>query len=173
MPAFCPNGAFHSEDGSYCTLLLRDKNGCIVGTTKVDNADFKKISRFSWSLDKEGYARNNRAGGRLHKVILGTSGRKAIVDHIYGDRLDNRRSKLAIVSQSVNNHHRPMKRNNKSGAVGVIFVPRIEKWMAYIGAGRKRHHIGYFHSFDDAVMARDQKARELFGPFAHTNSTYA
>lgn len=170
MPAHKPNDVIR-RDG-YCELVLRDKTGAEVGRAKVGEEDLTRVAPFSWCLDHEGYARNTRAGGRMHRLILGAA-RGQLIDHESEDKLDNRRTNIRFASQSQNIHHRARKANNKSGAIEVIWRSHLGKWQAFIGADRKRYHVGYFNVFDDAIAARDRRAIELFGDYAYANAAAA
>lgn len=81
------------------------------------------------------------------------------IDHIDGDRANNRISNLRAVSQAENN--RNMKRfcTNTSGLVGVCWDESRGKWMARITVGSKYKHLGRFDDFNDAAKAR--KAAEI------------
>ena len=48
-----------------------------------------------------------------------------------------------------------MKKNNKSGYVGVIWHIRNKKWGANIGVNNKLKQIGSFPTIEEAVLARD------------------
>lgn len=56
---------------------------------------------------------------------------------------------------------------NTSGFRGISFHKSKAKWKAYIKKDGKFYHLGYFDVFDDAKVARDTKAQELFGDFAY------
>lgn len=45
-------------------------------------------------------------------------------------------------------------RNNTSGHPGVGWYPRTKKWRAYVRAGGKLVHLGYFDNIDEAIAAR-------------------
>lgn len=81
------------------------------------------------------------------------------VDHINGDRADNRRENLRIVRRSENLKNRRMSSRNTSGHTGVRWVPHANKWSARIEADGKPIHLGYFASIEDAIAAR--KAAEV------------
>ena len=58
-----------------------------------------------------------------------------------------------------------LRRNNTSGVPGVEWVPRKGSWQATICFKGKRHYLGSYKRFDDAVKARKQGEREFFDPF--------
>lgn len=76
------------------------------------------------------------------------------IDHINGDRSDNRLSNLRPADRSINGRNQGIPIHNSSGVMGVHWMERIKKWQARIMASGKRLHLGYFENFDDAVKAR-------------------
>jgi HNH endonuclease/AP2 domain len=82
------------------------------------------------------------------------------IDHINGDRDDNRWINLRQVTASVNMKNLPLPRTNKSGTPGVIWHKRDEKWQASIKVDRRTVHLGYFESKQDAIAARKVAERQ-------------
>lgn len=76
------------------------------------------------------------------------------IDHIDGDRMNNRIENLRDVSQSENMHNSKKPKNNSSGFPGVSWSTRDQKWMAYIKVNNRRINLGYFEDINDAVQAR-------------------
>lgn len=82
------------------------------------------------------------------------------IDHIDGDRSNNRIENLRLVSRSGNNQNRGVQRNNTSGATGVSFDSYRSRWAARIQSNGKQISLGRFHSFNEAVRAyADAKAK--------------
>lgn len=83
------------------------------------------------------------------------------IDHVNGNRSDNRIVNLRIASHSENMHNRKADRDNKSGAKGVCWNKWRGKWMAYSNG----KHVGYFNtkeSADKAVrVVRERLHREF------------
>ena len=48
-----------------------------------------------------------------------------------------------------------IRKDNKSGVVGVSYYSKTRVWTAYISINNTRKHIGYFDSIEEAVQARD------------------
>ena len=89
------------------------------------------------------------------------------VDHINGIRLDNTISNLRWVSNQQNCYNRSVSIRNTSGVKGVTWSKDKKRWRAIITFNCKMIHIGYFINLDDAKIARQQKACELFGEFVN------
>lgn len=76
------------------------------------------------------------------------------IDHINGDRLDNRISNLRDVEQFVNmQNQRKAMRGNKSGFLGVTFVERTGRYVSQIKTGDKSTYLGSFSSPEEAHSA--------------------
>ena len=55
--------------------------------------------------------------------------------------------------------------NNSSGVTGVHWVKQQQRWAATIGFKGKRHFLGLFERFDDAVVARQEAEQQYFDAF--------
>ena len=55
--------------------------------------------------------------------------------------------------------------NNTSGVPGVDWLAKKQRWRASICFKGRRHYLGCYQNFDDAVQARKQAEEELFLPF--------
>lgn len=94
---------------------------------------------------------------RAHRVIWsivhGDLG-DLTVDHINGNRSDNRIVNLRLVSHRENTKNCPLKSNSNAGHFGVRKNRR--RWIARITADGREVHLGSFKTFGDAVRARRQ-----------------
>lgn len=84
------------------------------------------------------------------------------VDHINGDRLDNRISNLRVVDDAGNARNRGMDSRNTSGRIGVYWHKSQKRWWAMITVSRRRKSLGYFDTIEDAAKARET-AERMFG----------
>lgn len=87
---------------------------------------------------------------------------KEQVDHINGNRSDNRWVNLRQVSNLENARNRSASRNNKSGVTGVYWDKQRSKWRARIKVGEKKIELGAFSDIREAERAR-KNAEVNFG----------
>jgi hypothetical protein len=91
----------------------------------------------------------------------------AQIDHLNGNRGDNRWRNLRAASASMNSRNSARRLDNKSGMSGVSWARREQRWRARINdIEGKEVYLGYFKSFEDAVSAR--KSAELMHGY-HVN----
>ncbi len=74
------------------------------------------------------------------------------IDHINGNKLDNRIANLRPVDRYGNDQNAGLRVDNKSGFSGVFFA--ANKWTAYIRHHDKQIHIGSFDTIHEAAAAR-------------------
>ena len=80
--------------------------------TLVDDDVFEAVKQYKWRCDNYGYvARYTTVDRRditikLHNVVIGHAPKPKVVDHISGDKLDNRRENLRFASQRLNHLNR-------------------------------------------------------------------
>jgi len=147
----------------------------------VDDEDYEWLSKFKWQINTldgdDRYAKTSiwnvmtkkTDSFYMHRMIVGANKRQQ-VDHINGDRLDNRRSNLRICLGKEN--QRNMGLRNGYSTKGVHYMKKRSHlsapWQAYITVDRKRKHLGYYETENDAQKAYNVAAIEYFGEFART-----
>lgn len=89
------------------------------------------------------------------------------VDHINGDRSDNRWSNLRLASRSQNNCNSGRRRNNTSGHKGVRFHKKAGKWMAEARINGERIYLGLFDTAEAASEAYSDHAQKTHGEFLY------
>jgi hypothetical protein len=82
------------------------------------------------------------------------------IDHINGEKADNRILNLREVTRRENSKNRSLRSDNQTGAVGIS--ERRGKWLARIQAGDKNVCLGTFATKDEAIAAR-ARAQVLLG----------
>lgn len=83
------------------------------------------------------------------------------IDHINGDRLDNRASNLRDVPHSVNNRNMSANRRNTSGVMGVHFNRATGKWVASIKGGGRMTNLGYYSTIEEAAAVRREAEKRF------------
>jgi hypothetical protein len=132
-----------------------------VHTVKYDAADFALIEPFAWCLTA-GYA-YNRSAGYLHRHLMGLRpGDKRQVDHINGDRLDNRRVNLRVVTEQENKRGYRTARAS-SGHRGVVWDKRNQRWRVQVQRNKRAYHGGRYDDLADAVRAAEELRRRVLG----------
>lgn len=84
------------------------------------------------------------------------------IDHIHHDTLDNRKSKLRIVTKSENQQNRKIGKRNKSGVLGVHYNKRSKRWIARIGINGNKKELGKFINKEDAIKARKEAEKKYY-----------
>lgn len=146
----------------------------IKKTSKFSNI---KIGQIAGYIDIEGY-RNIKLHKNIYKahqlVVLYEKGYlpeypEFEIDHINGNKSDNRMDNLRVVTQRENCFNRSINSNNTSGYKGSYYKPRSKNWNSSTMADKKYYYLGTFNTKEEAAKAYDIAAIELFGEFANTN----
>lgn len=146
----------------------------------VDDADYPILSQYKWCINGGYAARGYHHNGKLHiekmhHRILGHAPPGFIVDHINGNRFDNRRVNLRFITQQQNTFNSARKipkliGAHNSGYKGVTWRNDRNKWRATITKDGKRTYIGLFDTKFEAACAYNERALELFGKYARLNN---
>lgn len=139
----------------------------------VDNLDATLIAGFQWSLTGGGYVQAWRGNWHvyLHRLIAG-AGSGEQVDHINGDKLDNRTANLRIATHSENGSNRGPDRRRlgtSSDYKGVHWDKKRERWVVNIHANGHTRYLGRFTDENNAARAYNAAAVEQWGEFARLN----
>ena len=108
-----------------------------------------------------------RKAFKLHRLIAMTfipnPNNKPIVDHIDGNKTNNQIDNLRWASKSENGMNRKLHSNNKSGFTGIY--TGNNKFRAELKLNNKKYCLGTFNTLEEAIQARVNKSKELFGEF--------
>ena len=160
-----------SDDGKSCIIFFLDGSSFII-----DSSDFPAVSEHTWWKSKRGYpvmktSRRSEEGQKtvtLHRFLMQPPP-SCDVDHISGDKMDNRRCNLRICSHQQNMYNQKMRNTNTSGYYGVSLLKSVGRYEAYIHNCGKKIYLGLFSSAEEAACARDKAAYRLYGRFAKLN----
>lgn len=93
------------------------------------------------------------------------------IDHINGDRTDNRITNLRNCTHTQNCRNCKIRKNNTSKCVGVHWDKNNRKWQASIKVNYVSIHLGRFDDIEDAKQARIEAENKYYGEFAPSNRT--
>ena len=143
--------------------------------TIVDDEDYEYLMQWKWHCNDGGYAVRRTPKGpvqavRMHRQLLNAPDGLE-VDHINGNRLDNRRCNLRLVTRSQNqiNRARPIDSKSKYKGVSYDWIRRIPAWKALIRVDGKVVRIGLFKTEREAALAYNEAAKKYHGEFARLN----
>lgn len=140
------------------------------GDFLFDEIDLPLIQAHTWHLGKRGYPATHIDGKTkvLHRLLFPEAAGYE-VDHINGDKLDNRRSNLRLCTHQQNAFNQGRRRTNTSGYIGVSYVRGQGCFEAYIHHHGRKHHLGLFPDAAMAARTRDCIAKMLFKEYARLN----
>ena len=148
---------------NYAVINTYDKNCNIKNKTKIDLEDLEKVLSKKWRCSNNGYIKSND-NLLLHRFIMDCPKDK-VVDHINGDKTDNRKSNLRICSQSENLRNSKISKDNNSGYKGVSFHKASGKWRARITVNKDTKYLGLFKDKEKAIKVRKEAENKYFGEY--------
>jgi len=168
------------------TFRIIKRDGIVLDVL-VDDEDWDTVSRLHWHMaggkGSVGKYVVNNDGVYLHRLIAfrvglllslrveqGQRGKWAqSVDHINGDKLDNRRENLRLRArpEQMRNPNDNLRSTNRSGYRGVSFVARRVRrdgggkpWMAYVTVNYVTKNLGWYATVEEAAEARRRWDKE-------------
>lgn len=95
------------------------------------------------------------------------------IDHINGDRLDNRWVNFREVTQDENSRNhggQPNRRTSRYRGIKRVKGSQINPWMARGMVDRKEIYLGVFPTQEEAFAARVKWEKEMFGSYCTSSS---
>ncbi len=142
----------------------------------VDDADYAALSYFKWcatnqlytfyALTSIGSTKSDHRPVYMHRLLLRPA-KGFEVHHIDGNGLNNQRSNLALLTRKQHRNFNGPERANTTGFKGVGRLG--SKFLAQIGKDGRHYYLGLFKTPEEAALAYDRKALELFNGLTYLN----
>lgn len=161
---------------THAEVILKGGQVCLVSLEDADDVD-----QFGWALSCNGYAEGHgkdpkfkKLSRLMHRYILRHEVVKRpnmSIDHINGNKLDNRRENLRLTDQSLNSFRQRRPNAGGEGASGFIGV-RLENlvkhkpWRASIRCRDTVYNLGRYATMEEALAARRAAEIRFFGEFS-------
>lgn len=152
-------------------------------TAIVDEDDFYWLDQWNWQgfTDSDGntYAFRSRRSQKnkdkgltsrayMHRIIMRTEDPNIFIDHINGNRLDNRKANLRLCTATENTYNKRPKDNCSSIYKGVSFDKERQLWKASLRTNKTRIS-KRFKTEVDAAKWYDMQALKHHGEYAYLN----
>jgi hypothetical protein len=154
------NTDFIKDDDGNPILEIRDE------IVFIDEDKYQDIMRYSWYINKNGYVVSHNPYMLLHRYVMSAE-KDSVIDHINGNKKDNREINLRTSTPALNSHNKIKSGNTSSRYIGVS--KKDTKFQAAITKDGKRYYLGYFNHQKEAAEAYNKKALELYGGYARLN----
>jgi len=147
----------------------------------VDDEDYEELSKHKWYAQTKRfvqyakracYKNGDQITISMHRIITNCPDGMQ-VDHINHNGLDNRKENLRICTNQENSRNQMKHISTTLGMVKGVVISKCIKskpYKARIRYNGKAKDIGYFATIEEAALAYDKKALELFGQYAQLNN---
>lgn len=137
-------------------------NRRILVGSEVGCLDFRDylVTRFK--------GKNHKVHRIIFEMFYGPIPMDYQIDHINGNRNDNRIENLRLATKFQNKWNTCRPKRNTSGFKGVSFHKSANKWRVEIRAFGKAKYIGLFSTAEEAYAARLAAEQKMHGEFAPT-----
>lgn len=147
------------------SLALIEGGWCMMSGMRAETGADAYVSYWSASTKQH---------GPLRRLIADVTDDGLHVGHWNDDPMDCRRENLVVVTPAQRSYrNRKIKSRNgvppTSAFKGVSWHKRGEKWTAMIHGGGRARYLGLYVREEEAALAYDDAARELFGEHARLN----
>lgn len=130
-----------------------------IFTNKVFRGPRAKKNDITGSLTTFGYKvisvdKVSHYAHRLAWIFMFKRSANIFIDHINGDRTDNRISNLREVTKEMNGKNTKIRKNNTSGCSGVSWVEGSRKWWVRASVKGERKNFGLYEDLETAIHIR-------------------
>lgn len=142
--------------------------------TIIDDEDYGYLNQWNWYFGGGDYTgsyviRKSPEGTRyIHRELMHPK-KGEYVDHINGNKLDNRKKNLRIVdgTQNLANMHKT--RVGSSKYKGVQWRKDTKMWRVRVKVYGQEIHGGYYYDEKEAAKAYNRIAKDVFGQHSYLN----
>ena len=150
----------------------------------------QKTGILSWKKAKSNRVKENNVVGSLSSnggLVIGFNGKTYLVhrviwlyvygympkliDHINGDRTDNRLCNLREADYAKNNQNAKLSKTNTTGVKNIHIDKRTGKWCVQVRAFGIKKHFGVFSDFFEACCCAFSTRNRLHKEFANHGNT--
>lgn len=89
-----------------------------------------------------------------------------LIDHINGNRTDNRASNIRSCNKYENSWNSKIRKDNKSGVKGVSWNKCASKWQAIISVNGVKKYLGLYEDVKSAELIIKKERERLHGEFS-------
>lgn len=132
-----------------------------------DKEDYHTIKKYCWHIGSNNYIVAYHSINKnisLHKLILGEKD-DMIIDHINGNKFDNRKCNLRFCNASQNAINSFRKNRKYSTKTGVTYDISRRKWVANLKYNKQNFKIGRYDTEEEAISARELFENKICGEF--------
>lgn len=142
---------------------------------------------FIWSNSEKNGHRIGREAGCISKIgyrVLKVEGERILahrlawfihyseepprmIDHVNGNKTDNRIDNLRAATHKQNMQNKKRRIDNASGCPCVYQDKRNGNWCVCIRENKKKHYFSGMESYEEAVNKYQEVAKAVFGDFFH------
>jgi hypothetical protein len=152
--------------------LFEYQDGALIW--KVRLAMRIRVGTVAGTIEENGYIRVTIDGKpyRMHQLVFlyhnGYLTKGKEIDHIDGNRTNNRIDNLREVTRQQNSLNRKYYENS-SGIKGVSWSKERKKWVVQITINGMNRHLGRYNTLEEAKAVIENARNEYHGDFARHN----
>ena len=168
---------FDGKKQAHQNLIVHHDKHISIFTKKgeeilIDADDYSQVKDFYWGLNSQGYAISVIHGKhkRLHLLLMDKPV-GMVVDHINGNKLDNRKCNLRVCTVHENSMNTKHSYTNITKRVGV-HVKGDGNYKATLMYKGKTVLNKTFVCFEDAIKARKEAEKKYFGKYSPAYGAY-
>jgi hypothetical protein len=147
--------SYNEESGEIIRIKFRGHPSNIKTLRKASKSRYPMI----------GFNGSSYLAHRIAWVIKTGENPTFDIDHINGNKWDNRWCNLRIATRSENRCNCEPSLSNTSGTIGVTFHKLVKKYVAQIKKHGKSYHLGCFENIEDAIKCRKNAEKIFHGEF--------